>query len=362
MLCQTVQTIMPLLQLLQQPAFCIQNDGAFVANPAASHLLPVGEPDLTRLFGVGMQHWKAWDRTTILNLPMTILEQEYNASIEALQDGTLFLLAPDSPSDHTDNALSAASQVLRQPLADLSAMLQHFSEHHNKPQSPDYTAMMTRQIYRLTRLTSNLADLAELRSGKYRLRPELLDVNQHFGNFMQEVEQLCTQAGRVLDYTPLAKSIFLQADPALLERAILNLVSNALKFSRKESPIRIRAEVSGSYLLFRVQSQCAGESAELLRAAFTRLEQRGSLPDPNWGIGLGLPICQAIARLHGGMVAVEAAQSGSITVTLTLSRNRASSAAVLDAPPPFAYTGGMRRTLVELADVLPNNLYWHDAL
>lgn len=362
MLCQTVNNLMPLLQLLQQPAFCIQNDGVFAANPAASHLVPLHQVDLPRWLGAGLQHWEAWDRTTVLNLPITLQNQDYNATIQALQDGTLFLLVPVSPSDYTDNALSAASQVLRQPLTDLSAMLQQLSDHQNASQEPDYTAMMTRQIYRLTRLTSNLADLAELRSGKYRLRLELLDVNHHFDSFIKEVENLCSQTGRTLDYTPLAKSVFLQADPSLLERAILNLVSNALKFSQEATPIQIRTEVSGQYLLFRVHSQCAGESAELLRTAFTRLEQRGSLPDPNWGIGLGLPICQAIARLHGGMVAVEAAQSGSITVTLTLARHRTADSTVLNAPPPFEYTGGMRRTLVELADVLPSSLYRRDAL
>ena len=75
------------------------------------------------------------------------------------------------------------------------------------------------------------------------------------------------------------------------------------------------------------------------------------LPDPKWGIGLGLPIANSIARLHGGMIAVETLD-GKATVSLSISLQSQESN-VLSSPLPIDYTGGMRQTLLELSDALP---------
>lgn len=357
MLCQTVDNFIPLLNWMQQPAFCIRDDGSVVSNRAAQPLAPLDFAGLSPWLGDAASLFEAWDRDATLELPLELSGCPFRVTIDRLIDGTAFLLAAAAVPDPVDNALSVASQVLRQPLTNLSVMLQQLSGQ------PELTSAMTRQLYQLTRLTSNLADLARLRSGQYRLRTERLDVNEFLRPLLEELESLCTSAGHALVWKSLAKSVMLLADPMLLERGILNLISNALKFSQPETPIQFRAETNGSYLLLRIRNQCSGGSTELLRAAFSRLEQRDQLPDPRWGIGLGLPITQHIARLHGGMVAVEASNDGWATVTMTLSRRRAGQGSVLASPlPPFEYTGGMRRTLVELAEVLPNSLYHRDKL
>lgn len=110
-------------------------------------------------------------------------------------------------------------------------------------------------------------------------------------------------------------------------------------------------------ILFRVRNHCQGADSDLLSAAFQRMEQRGVLPDPRWGVGLGLPLVRHIAQLHGGAVALEAAADGTVTVTMSISRKRPAREALLKSPPPLDYTGGMERTLVELSDVLPAGCY-----
>ena len=356
MLGQTIDNLILVLSLIQQPAFCIRQDGTVVCNQAARPLAPQHGTALHTWLGPAANAWAAWKHSSTLELTVTREERTYTVTAEPLEDGTLFLLAACDASDGADSALSVASQVLRQPLTNLSAAVQLLSERPELAQLQDETASITRQLYQLTRLTGNLADLVRLRSGDYHLRLVLLDVNQYLEPLMQEVVSLCRSAGRDFLYTLLPKSVFLQADPMLLERAILNLVSNALKFSRTDTPIRCWPEVSGDHVLFRVRSCCGSDASEFLVAAFSRLEQRDTLPDPRWGIGLGLPITLQIARLHGGMTAVETDSDGWATVTLSMSRRRPLQAPVL-ASPAFEYTGGMRRTLVELSDVLPNQLY-----
>lgn len=354
---QTVDNLMPLLQILQQPAFCIRADGTVSCNRAAQLLAPSDLDALPQWLGPGMECLAGWDRQSTLELPVTQNGHKYMATLQPLDDGTLFLLSEDSDLSTADAALAVTAQVLRQPLTDLSVLVQRLSAHPDAENIQAQTASITRQIYRLSRITSNLADLSRFRSGKYRMQTKLIDVNTQLDTLMHEAQELCSQAGRRLEYAPLKNSVQLYADTILLERAIFNLLSNAIKFSTPDTPIRCWTEVSGNYVLFRVHNHCTEGSYELLRAAFTRLEQRDQLPDPRWGVGLGLPITHCIAQLHGGMVTIEADQKGSATVTMTLSRRRTLGRTLLESPPPFEYSGGMRRSLVELSDVLPSSLY-----
>ena len=363
MLNQTIDTLMPLLALLQQPAFCIHETGTLHCNPAARHLAPLRADLLTVWLGSGAEAYDRWDRTGTLELTISLHGRTFTAAIQTLQDGTFFLLTEQTTVDAANAALSVASQVLRQPLSDLSVLTQRLSDQLDSGQQTDSVAAITRQIYHLSRLTGNLADLVRLHGGTYRMHLEMKDLNTAFLPLMQEIEGLCKEIGRELRWELPAKPMMLQADFRLLERAILNLISNAIKFGDKQAPITLRVEESGNYLLFQVGNRCSGSSTELLQAAFTRLEQRYEIPDPRWGIGLGLPITQYIARLHGGMVAVEASQDNETVVTISIHRKRPAKTPVLtSSTAPFSYSGGMRRSLMELAEVLPNHLFAPDAL
>ena len=358
---QTVENLTPLLPLLEQPAFCLGWDGGLVCNAAARELAPADGNALCAWLGPAAALWETWDRENALRLTLEINGRDYSLCAEALQDGTLFLLSPVSAPDQAYGALAVASQVLRQPLADLAALLQPLAERVEDPSLVTRTAAITRQVYRLTRIAGNLADLERLRRGEYGLHLQLLDLNGFLAPLLQETQALCASAGRTLTYKLPAKSVSIQADPQLLERALLNLLSNALKFSPADTPVQFRIRDTQTHVLLQMCNVCTG-GTEFLEAAFHRLDQRGQMPDPRWGIGLGLPLTEAIARLHGGTLAVETGGNNAAMVTLSLNRRRPLKTPVLESPPPFEYTGGMRRTLVELADLLPGALYQRHAL
>jgi len=359
MINQTVENLLPLLAILQQPAFCIQETGSIHSNPAAKHLTPLRSDCLNNWLGTSAAAYTQWDRCSTLELPVVINGQTFTAAVSPLTDGTLFLLSAQAVPDSVDAAMTVAAQILRQPLTELSVLVQQQADNPSLASAD----AITRQIYRLTRLTGNLADLSRLHNGTYRLHTEMKTISDFLTPLLQELEDLCAEAGRTLHWKTSCKPLMIQADFMLLERGILNLISNAIKFGKKEEAIQFWTEENGTYLLFRVRNHCSGNSTELLQAAFGRLEQRSQIPDPRWGIGLGLPITQYIAQLHGGMVTVEATQDGIATVTLTINRRRPGTSPVLGASAvPFEYTGGMRRTLVELSDSLPNSVFDRDAL
>lgn len=359
MLSQTIDQIMPLLLSLQQPAFCIRQDGGVACNGAARHLAPENRDGLTAWLDAAASLYEDWNRKDGLELPVNRAGRSYSVTIQALLDGELFLLS-ESGGSSAGASLAVAAQVLRQPLTELFSLSQQLFgdlEEAEDPALQSQTAAMSRHLYRLVRITGNLADLEQLRSGQYRLRWSRLELGGYLAPMAEALTAVCADAERTLECKTPREQVQFFADQDLLERAILNLLSNAIKYGTAAQPIRLWAEVRPTAILFRVRNHCAAADGDLLSAAFQRMEQRGVLPDPRWGVGLGLPLARHIAQLHGGAVALEAAADGTVTVTMSISRKRPSQEALLKSPPPQDYAGGMQRSLVELSDVLPDRCY-----
>ena len=297
-----------------------------------------------------------WNRTDDLILPVSL----GSVTIQSLEDGVLFLLSPDEQRSAGSDALTVTSQVLRQPLTDLSGLTQMLFDELEEMEDPllqEQTAAINRHIYRISRIACNLADLERLRSGSYTPCLIKLDLKLFLEELTEELIDVCRTAGRELICSLPEKSMFVTADSMLLERALLNLISNAMKYGQPDTPITLRTGTTPSAVLFQVQNVCNEENCDLLRAAFARIEQRDILPDPQWGIGLGLPIARYIAQLHGGTVAVEVNRDHLATVTMSVNRNKRLGSASVQTPPPFDYTGGMRHSLLELSDSLPNSCF-----
>ena len=357
---QTVDQLLPFLQLLQQPAFCLRQDGTMVCNREARNLVPYSADALNGWLGESAPLYEKWDRQDPITLPLPMNDRSASVTIHPLADGILFLLNNCHSLTAGSDALAVTAQVLRQPLTDLSTLTQQLSEVLEEMEDPilqSQSAAINRQIYRLSRIACNLADLEQIRNGSYQPRREKLDLLDYLNTLTREMEDVCRSAGRVLLCKLPEKPTTLTADPMLLERAVLNLLSNAIKYGDKAAPIHFHVETTPSSVLFQMKNTCSEADSDLLTAAFQRLSQRGMLPDPQWGIGLGLPLTRYIAHLMGGAVAVEVSREHIASVTMSVSRK--SGVTEVQAPhyPPIDYTGGMRHSLVELSDVLPDDCF-----
>lgn len=356
---QTTEQVLPLLALIGQPAFCVRNDGTVLCNDSAKLLAPPSGQDLPNWLDSGAEVYEQWDRCGKLVLPVSIGSQTANATIQPLADGTLFLLSLSDSFGTSSGELSVAAQVLRQPLNDLCNMSQQISETLEEVEDPflqQCTAAMSRHIYRLSRIACDLADVDRLRDGTYPSRPETMDLTAFLQAFTLEIRDLCLAAGYILEVSLPEKQLLVTADGVLLERALLNLFSNAMKYGKKEEPIRLSVDLTPTSVHLRIRNAAAKAESDLLTASFQRMTRRGLLPDPQWGIGLGLPLALSIARAMGGIIAVEC-NDGQVTVSMSVSRKRNQRGPDVRAMPPYDYTGGMRRSLVELSDVLPSDCY-----
>jgi len=109
----------------------------------------------------------------------------------------------------------------------------------------------------------------------------------------------------------------IEADGDKLRQILINLVDNAIKFSREQSTVRLRAETSKAGLRILVEDHGAGVAPEDVPHLFERFF-RGRTADGTAGSGLGLAIARNLARLHGGDITLQSAPERGSTFALNL--------------------------------------------
>lgn len=177
----------------------------------------------------------------------------------------------------------------------------------------------------LLSLINDILDMSKIETGKMELAHEFFD----FMELMDEVDQIIYPQAeeRQIEYViyhrePLEQ--FYIGDPLRLKQILMNLLSNALKFTRAGGKIQIQIEEqkrsSGfSYLRFQVKDTGIGMSAEFLNRLFMPFEQEEpETARNNVGSGLGLSIVYNLVQLMGGSIEVESEKEKGSAFTVTL--------------------------------------------
>jgi two-component system sensor histidine kinase KdpD len=167
----------------------------------------------------------------------------------------------------------------------------------------------------MSRLVTNLLDMARIQSGDVRLNLQWQPVEEVVGSALRASGQ---QLIKHQVETGLARDLpLVRFDAVLIERVLCNLIENATKYTPGGSCILIAAEVKGRFLKVSVSDNGPGlprGMEEAIFEKFTRGERESAKP----GIGLGLAICRAIVEAHGGTIHAEPASNGGASFVFTL--------------------------------------------
>jgi two-component system sensor histidine kinase KdpD len=212
--------------------------------------------------------------------------------------------------------LSAVSHDLRTPLASAKAAVTSLRSHDvvfAEEDRDELLATADESLDRLVRLVENLLDMSRLQAGALGVHPQALSVADIVA---KTVDDLGLPGGGASIRIP-DDLTEVRADPALLERVLANLLTNALRHSPPEQPPMVTASEHGGYVEIRVIDHGPGipiAERERVFLPFQRLGDR----DAGAGVGLGLALSRGLAEAMGGTLDPETTPGGGLTMTLRL--------------------------------------------
>jgi len=165
---------------------------------------------------------------------------------------------------------------------------------------------------------SELLDMAKMESLGFKLNLEPLDIRPLLQNIADELLPAAAEKHQVLALDIMSSVPMVNADKQRLEQVLLNLLTNAIKFSKEGSEIKLVAEREGNKVVVRVKDNGPGISKEEQARLFTpyyRVEaDRQRFP----GLGLGLALSKQLVELHGGKMWVESELGKGSTFSFSL--------------------------------------------
>ena len=218
-------------------------------------------------------------------------------------------------------------------------------------------AVLCQSYYRILRLANNLSDAAHL-EGPSAAQLRNGDIVGLCRDIMDRARHPAELLGIRLDFRCEKDRHTIAMDGDRIERMMLNLLSNAFKFIRRdEKLVTLDVRVSREWVELILTDTGCGISQELLETVFDRYRHTQRLDPPPHGLGLGLPVCRRIAQEHGGVLLLTSQEGTGTTVTVSLPNKRSK----LQQMSTFLVDlgGGYNRTLAELSDALPSRAFTH---
>jgi cell cycle sensor histidine kinase DivJ len=191
----------------------------------------------------------------------------------------------------------------------------------------------------LTDLINDVLDMSKIEADRYELRVERFDVRDAVLSALRLVRLQADEAGVQLRGPSPREPLWVEADRRAMKQMVLNLVTNALKFTPKGGEVTITSEVSPDQVLeITVADTGVGIAPEDLERLGRPFEQAGDSESRARGAGLGLSLVKALAELHGGELRLESALGEGTAATIRLpviepSADRPASLEALAEPP-----------------------------
>ena len=212
--------------------------------------------------------------------------------------------------------VSTVSHELKTPLTSIKMFTELL---HNKlsPQdekSKDYLTIIDGESDKLRRLIDNILDFAKIEKGMKSYELKKVDLGELTCKVLNDLQYQITMAKQKVIFKEAEQKFFINADANALERAVINLITNAIKYSASQATTTVSIVSNNGFAGVRVQDEGQGisrEQKEKIFNPFYRSDKESSLKAE--GTGLGLAIVKHIMDAHNGKIEVESeVRKGSI--------------------------------------------------
>lgn len=351
------QDTMAMLDLIIQPAFCVNNGEILRVNKAASGILIEAGSQITPLLATGQTEYSEFTGGC-LYLTLQLSGASYGASVTRMEGFDVFVL--EDETDHAElKAMALAAQNLRDPLSSVmtvASSLQNIVEHTDNPDATDQMARLNRGLFQMLRILGNMSDADRYRSNTLP-RMETRDIRAFLGELFDRLSVMTGHTGITLRFTNLNDSLYCLADTEKLERAVYNIISNAMKFTPKGGYIEAKLARRDNRLYLSIQDSGTGIPENQRSSIYSRFLRQPGLDDSRQGIGLGMVLIRSAATAHGGTVLVEQPKDQGLRLTLTLEIRQNRDGLVRSPGLLVDYAGEWDHSLIELSETLPASVY-----
>ncbi len=208
-----------------------------------------------------------------------------------------------------DEFIAILAHELRNPLAPIRNVVNLLQRQGSlDPSVCRARDVIGRQIDHLTRLIDDLLDVSRITSDKLELRKERVALTEIVNLAVESSNPLIDQHQHKLSLLLPGKPIYLNADKLRLAQVLMNLLTNAAKYTPEGGRITLSAEPNGEEVTLRVTDNGVGIDPDQLSQIFDMFYQANrSYEQLHGGLGIGLTLTRRLVEMHGGQVEVHSA-------------------------------------------------------
>lgn len=217
---------------------------------------------------------------------------------------------------------AAAAHELRTPLTGLRLFGEMLGTSlDDRERSQRYARRIVEESDRLSRVVTNVLGFTRLERGRVQIQAREEDLSAHVRGVVERSRPALRTLGAEIDFVASAPDGTAHFDPDAVDHIVQNLVDNAEKYARGNSDRRIHVEVraNGERLELAVRDHGPGVAPNVIDRIFQPFV-RGDHPDQPAGLGLGLPLVDALARAHGAPPRWQNLPEGGAEFTVTFER------------------------------------------
>lgn len=352
-----IQDKITMLNQMPNPAFLVKDGIITNANPSAKRYMIAEGQDIHAMLMTGETEYTRF-QNGCLYLTLSICGTSFGASVTKMHSHDYFVLEQEEDQAELQS-MALAAQHLRTPLSNIMTVADRLFPMNcfdNDPTALDQISRINRGLYQMLRIISNMSD-AYRYSQESAPNMEIRDICSFLGELFDENTPLIRHTGITLSFENLNDPIYCLIDAEKLERAVNNILSNAVKFNARGGTIHAKLTRNNRMLYLTVHNTgtCIRECTN--GNLYSQYQRQPGLQESRFGIGLGMVLIRRAAAIHGGTVLIEQNPEDGTRLTLSIAIRQDGNPIVRSDIFRMDYAGERDHGLLELSESLPATLY-----
>ncbi|MGL5479999.1 MAG: sensor histidine kinase [Clostridium sp.] len=203
-----------------------------------------------------------------------------------------------------ENFIINLSHDLRTPINIIISVVQLLLSRDNIKKdlkTVEYLDILRRNSYKLLKLANNMVDAAKISNNCYKIHKENIEVISFIENLIISIDKYAKQKNIDIIFDTNKEEVIIGIDPDALDRILINIISNSIKYSKENTSIFVNVFAKNDYINIHIKDSGRGISSDKLELIFNRYEQAED-SDSKMGSGIGLDLVKGLVYAQNGKI------------------------------------------------------------